>query len=65
MDPEKLAPGWQIRCVRCGFTDPLGKYGVRLGAASVGKYTLGRCKSCKRFAFFAIEKRPELAGKKK
>lgn len=57
-DPEKRAPGWQVRCTRCGFTEPWGKYGVRLHAASWKKYTLGRCAQCRRLGFHAIERRP-------
>lgn len=62
MDPEKLAPGWQVRCTRCGFTEPWGKHGIRLGAWSWKKYTIGRCPSCKRFGFHAIEKQPKSEG---
>ena len=29
---EAKAPGWQIRCLKCGFTEPYGKYGIRMGA---------------------------------
>lgn len=60
-DPEKRAPGWQVRCTRCGFTEPWGKYGVRLGAASWKKYTIGRCAQCRRLGFHAIERRPTAA----
>ncbi len=57
-DPEKRAPGWQVRCTRCGFTEPWGMYGVRLHAVSWKKYTFGRCAQCRRFGFHAIERRP-------
>jgi len=62
MDPEKRAPGWQIRCTRCGHTEPWGKYGISLGAAAWKKYTLGKCASCRRYGFHAIEKRPQAAS---
>jgi hypothetical protein len=65
MDPEKRAPGWDIRCCRCGFTEPWGKYGVRLGAWSWKKYTIGRCPSCRRFGFHAIERRRKTEDKKR
>ena len=54
---ERRAPGWVIRCKRCGFTEPWGKYGIRLGAAAWGKCTLGRCTRCGRICCHAIEKR--------
>ncbi|MCX5632952.1 MAG: hypothetical protein NTW93_04655 [Phycisphaerae bacterium] len=57
-DAEKRAPGWQIRCTRCGFSEPWGKYGVCLGGAAWKKFTIGRCSSCRKFGFHKIEKRP-------
>ena len=27
---EKRAPGWTIRCNRCGLEEPFGKYGLSL-----------------------------------
>jgi len=59
VDPEKRAPGWHVRCTRCGYTEPWGKYGISLGAISWKKFTFGRCESCRRFGFHAIEKRLE------
>jgi phage FluMu protein Com len=57
MDPEKRAPGWQIRCLKCDFTEPWGKYSIRLKA--VGRtYTYGRCPQCKRVRIHVIEKVP-------
>ena len=58
---ERRAPGWVVRCKRCGFTEPWGKYGIRLGAASFKKCTIGRCSRCGRICCHAIEKRK--AGK--
>jgi len=54
---ERRAPGWVVRCKRCGFTEPWGKYGVRLAAASWKKCTLGRCARCGRICCHVIEKR--------
>jgi hypothetical protein len=54
---ERRAPGWVVRCKKCGYTRPWGKYGVRLGAASWRKWTLGRCPRCKRICCHAIERR--------
>jgi hypothetical protein len=57
MDSEKRASGWQIRCLNCDFTEPWGKYGIRLKA--VGRtYTFGRCPQCKRIRIHVIEKVP-------
>lgn len=56
---ERRAPGWVVRCKRCGFTEPWGKYGIRLAAASRGKCTIRRCSRCGRICCHAIEKRPD------
>jgi hypothetical protein len=53
---ERRAPGWVVRCKRCGFTQPWGKFGVRLGGASWRKCTIGRCSRCGRLCCHAIEK---------
>lgn len=54
---ERRAPGWVVRCKRCGFAEPWGKYAIRLGAASKGKCRLRRCPRCGRLCCHAIEKR--------
>ena len=57
MNLEKRASGWQIRCLKCDFTEPWGKYHTRLKA--VGRtYTYGRCPQCKRVRIYVIEKIP-------
>lgn len=53
---ERRAPGWVVRCRRCGLTEPWGKYAVRLYAASLGKRTLRRCARCGRLCCHSIEK---------
>ena len=55
-----LAPGWQLRCTRCGRIGDASQAGlVRLGAASVRKYTLGYCAGCgERLRIIAIERKP-------
>ncbi len=53
---EKRAPGWDVRCLKCGFTEQWGKYGIRLWAVG-RKYALGRCQRCGRFCCHVIEKR--------
>ncbi len=55
MNPEDRAPGWQIRCRKCGFTEPWGKYGIRLAAAGKA-YTIGWCPKCRWLRTHAIEK---------
>ena len=55
-----LAPGWRVRCLRCGLSIPAGQAGIiRLGA--YGKsYKLGWCQRCRRIRCFVVErsKRP-------
>ena len=53
---EKRAPGWEMRCCKCGYVEHFGKYGIRLGAASFKKYTIGWCGQCRWVRFHAIEK---------
>lgn len=49
------APGWRICCTKCGRSAPLAKVGgVRIGARSVHKYTLGYCRDCRRLRFLRI-----------
>jgi len=62
MDPEKRAPGWQIRCTKCGFTEPWGKYGIRLFAIGT-TYTIGWCNTCRWIRFHAIEKTAKISTK--
>lgn len=52
---EARAPGWKVRCLKCGFTEPWGKYGIRLWAYGT-KYTVKSCPACRRLRFHAIEK---------
>ena len=48
------APGWQIRCLKCDFTEPYGKCGIRTRAAG-RKYTFGYCSHCRGIRFYVIE----------
>jgi hypothetical protein len=51
------APGWQVRCVKCGHAASAGSVGViRIKAASLGNYTLGLCSHCKGLRLLAIER---------
>ncbi len=61
LDPEKRVPGWQIRCLKCDFTEPWGKYGGRLKAAG-RSYNFGRCPQCKRIRMRVIEPVPKAAA---
>jgi hypothetical protein len=51
---EARAPGWKIRCLKCDFTEPYGKYGIRMRAAG-RKYTLGYCSQCRGLRFYVVE----------
>ena len=52
-----LAPGWIIRCTKCGKQKPLGETGaIRLGAASIGKRTLAWCSKCNSLRWAAIDR---------
>jgi hypothetical protein len=53
------APGWQVRCPKCGLTVPAGDAGlIRLGAAGRGLRRLGPCSRCKKFRWLIIERVP-------
>ena len=58
MNAKKNATGWQIRCLKCNFTEPWDKSGVRLKSAG-RKYIFGCCPHCKRIRFRVIEKVPD------
>jgi serine/threonine-protein kinase len=48
--------GWRLRCTKCGKTRSLASVGgVRIGAASKGKFTLGWCSVCRAFRSVAVE----------
>lgn len=53
---EQRAPGWDIRCLKCGFTEPAGKYMIRKWAAG-RKYTFGRCRRCGRWGCHVVMRR--------
>ena len=53
---QRRAPGWDVRCLKCGFREPWGKYGIRLWAAG-RKWTVGRCKRCGKIRCHVIERR--------
>lgn len=55
MDPQTRAPNWKIRCLKCGFTEDWGKYGVRRLAAGKS-YTLDWCSRCRWIRCHVIEK---------
>jgi len=54
MDPEEFAPGWIVRCMRCDFTEPWGKYGVRK-AARGRSHTIAWCRRCRWIRCHVIE----------
>lgn len=56
------APGWQVRCTKCGRTRDAAEVGiVRVWAASRGKWTLGWCRQCRWLRWIAIERKPPAA----
>jgi hypothetical protein len=49
------APGWRICCTACGRSAPLAALGgIRIGARSVHKYTVGWCRECGWLRFMRI-----------
>jgi len=56
------APGWQVRCLKCGLKVPAGQAGViRIGA--IGKsYKLGWCSRCRRLRCLVIERSKDQQG---
>ena len=56
------APGWQIRCRKCGLTVEAGIGGmVRIWA--IGRsYRLGKCSACDRLRWLIVEKRADPGG---
>jgi hypothetical protein len=56
------APGWQVRCTKCGkFRDAAEAGIVRVGGWSWKSYKLGWCPDCRRLRFIAIEKKKDVA----
>jgi hypothetical protein len=55
LNPEDIAPGWQTRYTQCGFIEPYGKYGIRIGHNKGTWYRLGWCSQCHGFHRFTIE----------
>jgi RNase P subunit RPR2 len=52
------APGWSVRCTKCGTVREASEVGIIRIRATSPKYTLGWCKDCGWFRFIAIEKKP-------
>jgi hypothetical protein len=58
MKSKKRADDWQIRCLRCEFTEPCDRPSARIEAAG-RKFIFGRCPNCKRIRFRVIERVPD------
>jgi hypothetical protein len=54
---ESRAPGWRVRCRRCGYEMPYGIWGIRKLAVSRGKFIVGRCRRCGRLGCMSVERR--------
>lgn len=53
--PTGYAPGWRICCTSCGRSAPLAAVGgIRVGASSAHKYTIGWCRECGWFRWLRI-----------
>ena len=39
-DVQTRVPDWEVRCLKCGFTEDWGKYGIRRGVFG-RSYALG------------------------
>ena len=51
------APGWQVRCTKCGLSRAAADVGiVRFAARSRMKSILGTCPGCSRPRFLTLEK---------
>ena len=57
MAAKKRAAGWQIRCLKCGDTEPWGKRSAQSKSAE-RSYVFGRCPKCKRIRMRVVEKVP-------
>jgi hypothetical protein len=56
---KDLAPGWQVRCPKCGLTFDAGDLGIiRIGA--VGKTNMLRiCGQCRWLRWLSVEHKPQ------
>lgn len=61
-DWERRAPGWIVRCMKCGFTEPWGKYGIRRGAGGDSR-TFGKCARCGKLTCQRVEMTKDLREK--
>lgn len=57
---KDFAPGWQVRCTKCGFVRDAGQEGhIRLGGWSWKRYVLDRCPQCRWVWFQAFERKAD------
>lgn len=54
------APGWQVRCPKCGLTFDAAELGlIRISISAVGHQHLLRwCQQCRRPRWLSVEHRP-------
>jgi hypothetical protein len=55
------APGWQVRCRKCGLTFDAADLGFFFVAKKLigGQRTLRWCQQCRRLRWLSVERRPE------
>ena len=53
------APGWRIRCRKCGLTRDAGQAGIIRLFAIGRSYKLGFCERCNRLRWLVCERYPE------
>lgn len=62
MESKPNANGWQIRCLKCDFTESWDKPVARTKSGG-RKFIFGRCPQCKRIRFRVIEPVSELKAR--
>lgn len=57
------APGWQVRCVKCGHVRDAGEAGhTRHCGWSWKRYVVHRCPKCGKLRFHAFERKPSVTA---
>ncbi len=56
---RETAPGWRLRCRKCGLTCDASKAGITRLRAVGRSYKLGRCQRCNRLRWLVCERYPD------